>query len=400
MSSQMPSPSLNATKTVHSEGSWLSVVAVSLGAFVLVSSECAPIGLLSQIAQDLQITEGEAGLLITFPGFMAAIAAPVSIALLGKVNRRLILCGLLLALSLSNFVVAISTSIFLVLAARVLLGISLGGFWTIATSVGSRLRPPDQALRATSIIYSGISMGTVAGVPASTLLGEWLGWRMTFSAWGVIGLAALFGLMWSLPPLPSLPSTRLNNIPELLRLKKIRVGLSSIILMLIGHFSAYTFIAPLLDQSFGVSGTLLSLYLLSYGVAGFAGNWLGGWYAGRNLTCAIMVAATGMALSLLSLLVSESLITGWLGIIGWGICFGALPLTTQLYVFSAAPSQKESIAAISVSLGQISIAVGAFSGGMVVDHYNFNGAVILGATLATAITATMLYVGNQKDVPR
>ncbi|POF42422.1 hypothetical protein B0D71_13460 [Pseudomonas laurylsulfativorans] len=158
-------------------------------------------------------------------------------ALLGKVNRRLILCGLLLALSLSNFVVAISTSIFPVFAARVLLGVSLGGFWTIATSVGSRLRPPDQALRATSIIYSGVSMGTVAGVPASTLLGEWLGWLMTFSAWGVIGLAALFGLMWSLPPLPSLPSTRLNNIPELLRLKKIRVGLSSIILMLIGHFA-------------------------------------------------------------------------------------------------------------------------------------------------------------------
>lgn len=242
-------------------------------------------------------------------------------------------------------------------------------------------------------------MGTVAGVPASTLLGEWLGWRMTFSAWGVIGLAALFGLMWSLPPLPSLPSTRLNNIPELLRLKKIRVGLSSIILMLIGHFSAYIFIAPLLDQSFGVSGTLLSLYLLSYGVAGFAGNWLGGWYAGRNLTCAIMVAATGMALSLLSLLVSESLVTGWLGIIGWGIWFGALPLTTQLYVFSAAQSHKESIAAISVSLGKISIAVGVFTGRMVVDHYILNGAVILGATLATAITAMMLYVGNQKKFP-
>jgi predicted MFS family arabinose efflux permease len=181
----MRSSSLNAQKSVPSEGSWASVVAVSLGAFVLVSSECAPIGLLSQVANDLKITEGEAGLLITFPGVMAAIAAPISISLFGKVNRRFILCGLLLALSLSNFVVAISTSIFPVLLARALLGVSLGGFWTIATSVGSRLRPSQQTLRATSIIYSGISMGTVAGVPASTLLGDWLGWRATFSLWGV-----------------------------------------------------------------------------------------------------------------------------------------------------------------------------------------------------------------------
>jgi predicted MFS family arabinose efflux permease len=388
----MRSSSLNAPKSVPSEGSWASVVAVSLGAFVLVSSECAPIGLLSQVANDLKITEGEAGLLITFPGVMAAIAAPISISLFGKVNRRFILCGLLLALSLSNFVVAISTSIFPVLLARALLGVSLGGFWTIATSVGSRLRPSQQTLRATSIIYSGISMGTVAGVPASTLLGDWLGWRATFSLWGLFGFFALVGLVRTLPSLPPLPRLAVNGISSLIRLPKLRIGLVYIVLMLVAHFSAYTFVAPFLDESAAITGSLLSAFLLAYGIAGFAGNWLGGWYAGKNLTKAIAIAATGMTLSLALLMLSNSNGISLLGIVGWGMFFGALPITTQLYVFNAAPNQKENIAAISVSIGQVSIAVGAFTGGLAVDYYDVTGAILLGVALALALAAMAAYV--------
>lgn len=387
----MQSSSLNAPKSVPSEGSWASVVAVSLGAFVLVSSQCAPIGLLSQVANDLKITEGEAGLLITFPGVMAAIAAPISISLFGKVNRRFILCGLLLALSLSNFVVAISTSIFPVLLARALLGVSLGGFWTIATSVGSRLRPSQQTLRATSIIYSGISMGTVAGVPASTLLGDWLGWRATFSLWGLFGFFALVGLLRTLPSLPPLPRLAVNGISSLIRLPKLRIGLVYIVLMLVAHFSAYTFVAPFLYESAAITGSLLSAFLLAYGIAGFAGNWLGGWYAGKNLTKAIAIAATGMTLSLALLMLSNSNGISLLGIVGWGMFFGALPITTQLYVFNAAPNQKENIAAISVSIGQVSIAVGAFTGGLAVDYYDVTGAILLGVALALALAAMAAY---------
>ena len=398
----MLSPPLNATKTVPSDGSWASVVAVSLGAFVLVSSECAPIGLLSQIAQDLQITEGAAGLLITFPGVIAAIAAPVSIALLGKVNRRAILCGLLLALSLSNFVVAISTSIFPVLAARAMLGVSLGGFWTIATSAGSRLRPPDQTLRATSIIYSGISMGTVAGVPASTLLGDWLGWRVTFNVWGLIGVFALIGLVRTLPSLPPLPRSGTHNISGLLRLPKLRIGLAAIVLMLVGHFCAYTFVAPFLDQSAGVTGSQLSGFLLVYGIAGLAGNWLGGWYTSKNLTGVIAIAATGLALSLASLTIANTSVVGLLGLAGWGVFSGALPITTQLYVFNAAPDDKESIAAVCVSIGQVSIAAGAFAGGLAVDFYDVRGAILLGAALALALASMMIRVsiGEAQNVAR
>jgi len=398
----MLSPPLNATKTVPSDGSWASVVAVSLGAFVLVSSECAPIGLLSQIAQDLQITEGAAGLLITFPGVIAAIAAPVSIALLGKVNRRAILCGLLLALSLSNFVVAISTSIFPVLAARAMLGVSLGGFWTIATSARSRLRPPDQTLRATSIIYSGISMGTVAGVPASTLLGDWLGWRVTFNVWGLIGVFALIGLVRTLPSLPPLPRSGTHNISGLLRLPKLRIGLAAIVLMLVGHFCAYTFVAPFLDQSAGVTGSQLSGFLLVYGIAGLAGNWLGGWYTSKNLTGVIAIAATGLALSLASLTIANTSVVGLLGLAGWGVFSGALPITTQLYVFNAAPDDKESIAAVCVSIGQVSIAAGAFAGGLAVDFYDVRGAILLGAALALALASMMIRVsiGEAQNVAR
>jgi len=257
-------------------------------------------------------------------------------------------------------------------------------------------------LRATSIIYSGISMGTVAGVPASTLLGDWLGWRVTFNVWGLIGVFALIGLVRTLPSLPPLPRSGTHNISGLLRLPKLRIGLAAIVLMLVGHFCAYTFVAPFLDQSAGVTGSQLSGFLLVYGIAGLAGNWLGGWYTSKNLTGVIAIAATGLALSLASLTIANTSVVGLLGLAGWGVFSGALPITTQLYVFNAAPDDKESIAAVCVSIGQVSIAAGAFAGGLAVDFYDVRGAILLGAALALALASMMIRVsiGEAQNVAR
>lgn len=380
------------SQTSRPQGFWAPVIAVTIAAFILVSSECAPIGLLLQIAQDLEISKGQAGWLVALSGLIASFAAPLTIAFFAAVNRRTLCCFLILALAVSNLTVSLSTDLVAVLAARALLGLSLGGFWTIAMSLGSRLAPPDEAIRATAVIYAGISLGTVAGVPASALLGEWLGWRWAFISLGVGGLGAAMGLLYSLPSLPGVTVNGLGKIPGLLKLPKLRVGLISICLMLTGHFAAYTFCAALLERSFGVTGATLSAFLLSYGIADFIGNWLAGWGAKKSLPGSIAIAATGMGVSLITLAATHSIVIGWVSLVGWGMSFGALPLTIQLYVFSAATDHTESLAAASVSLGQISIAIGALVGGICADVFDVYAAMLLGAGMAASIGILMCWV--------
>ncbi|MFW0887909.1 MFS transporter [Pseudomonas sp. P105] len=160
--------------TQTAPASWSAVVAIGVGAFMLVTAEFLPVGLLPQIAQDLAISEGQAGLMVTAPGMVAACAALLTISVGKHIQRQHALLALLSLLVISNALVACANSLAVLVAARMLLGVAVGGFWTIGVSLGPRLRP-DAIGRATSVIFSGVTVGTVAGVPAGTLLGELLG---------------------------------------------------------------------------------------------------------------------------------------------------------------------------------------------------------------------------------
>ncbi|EPN67905.1 carbohydrate transporter, partial [Pseudomonas syringae pv. actinidiae ICMP 19079] len=160
--------------------SWWAVGSVSLGSFATVTTEFLPVGLLPDIAADLGTRVSHAGLMMAVPGILAAISAPSCIALFSHVDRKRLLLGLLSILLVSNLIVALSSQFWLTLTGRVLLGFALGGFWTIAGSLGPRLRPGKEGVKATAYILAGVSIGTVAGIPAGTLIGEAFGWRAAF----------------------------------------------------------------------------------------------------------------------------------------------------------------------------------------------------------------------------
>ena len=157
---------------------WLAVLSVSLGAFVVVTSEFLPIGLLTNIADGLKISPGTAGLMVSIPGIVAAIAAPVMMIFAGKVDRRVLVLSLIALLAGSNVIAAVAPNFGVMLLARVLFGISLGGFWTIAVTLGGRLVPKSSMARATTIIMAGISIATVAGVPVGKVIADFSSWRI------------------------------------------------------------------------------------------------------------------------------------------------------------------------------------------------------------------------------
>lgn len=179
---------LSTTPSTQSPpASWSAVVAIGVGASTLVTTEFLPVGLLPQIAQDLAVSEGQASLMVTAPGIVAAGAALLTISVGKRIQRQHALLVLLSLLVISNAMVACANSLGVLLAARMLLGVAVGGFWTIGVSLGPRLRP-DAIGRATSVIFSGVTVGTVAGVPAGTLLGRLLGWRLAFAAFAALVL--------------------------------------------------------------------------------------------------------------------------------------------------------------------------------------------------------------------
>ncbi|WP_328877254.1 MFS transporter [Streptomyces sp. NBC_00299] len=264
---------------------WTAVVSVMLGIFVIVTTEILPIGLLTSIGSSFTVSDGMAGLTMTMPGFVAAIAAPLVTVATARCDRRLMLCVFTLLLAWANFLAAAAPDYWpdywLVLASRVMVGITIGGFWSIGAGLAQRLVPAASARRATAVIFSAVPLGSVLGVPAGTLVGDLAGWRTAFIAMGVLAVGVLAMLLVFVPPLPPVQVTRLGVLNGVLHSANTRFALLLTFLVVLAHFSAYTYVTPFLEQVNHAGGALITTFLLLYGAAGILGNFLGGAWVTR-----------------------------------------------------------------------------------------------------------------------
>ena len=229
---------------------WLSVIAVTISAFAFVTSEFLPVGLLLQIARDLGVTPGIAGLMVTTPGVLAAISAPALTILAGRIDRRNVFLLLTAVLLASNLVCATSTHFVAMLLGRAMLGAALGGFWTLATAAAGRLVQPADAAKATATILTGVMLATVVGVPLGTFIASLESWRASFFSTGALAAVALALQAWLTPSLPSATALRFGELVEVLRRPFVSLSMLMIALVFGAHFSTYTYIAPWLQQDF------------------------------------------------------------------------------------------------------------------------------------------------------
>lgn len=369
--------------------SWLAVLSVAAGTFALVTSEFLPVGLLPGMAADLGITDGKAGLTVTSPGLIAAVAAPALAVAAGRLDRRFALWGLMALLVASNLIVALSTSFPSLLAGRLLLGVAIGGFWTIGVAIGPRLVAAPDVARATSVIFVGISIGTVLGVPAGALIGDLAGWRAAFAATAATAVVALLAQIALLPALPPTRAIRIRDLPALFRVPNARIGLIGVVFMVTGHFAAYTYVTPFLIDAHALDQTTVTTLLLAYGVAGMAGTFLGGAAAARHVRPALTGAVLLTSLTVLLLPVVSGLPTVAALIALWGFAFGGFPIAIQMWMFKAAPHALESGAALLVTTFQVALASGAFIGGVAVDGYGTSSAMWLGGVLPLLTVAAI-----------
>ncbi|MGW4242720.1 MFS transporter [Nocardia sp. NPDC004722] len=368
---------------------WLAVGAVALGIFSLMTSELLPVGLLTPVGAALHVSEGVAGLMITVPGLVAAVSAPLVTVVTGRVDRRIVLAVLIGLMGAANLASSLATSFAVVLAARFLIGIAVGGFWSLAGSIALRLVPEHHVARATAVIFGGVETASVLGVPTGTFLGDLSGWRTAFAVVGLLGLVSVVSMVLLLPSLPAQQSIQLRDLPAVFRSNAaLRLALLLTFLVITGHFLAYTFIRPILHEH-GVGAVATGILLLVFGVAGISGNFLAGALVARSLrgsTVAIVVAL-GASLSALALFDVNTVAAAAILML-WGLGYGAVPVIFQTRIMRAAPDATEAASSLFVSMFNFSIALGALAGGLAVDHAGPTSVLWLGgALLALALLA-------------
>ncbi|MER7461901.1 MFS transporter [Streptomyces sp. NPDC097981] len=373
--------------------SWLAVVAVAVGIFTLVTAEQLPIGLLTSVGGALHVSEGTAGLMVTVPGLVAALSAPLIPVVVGRMDRRFLLVGLMTVMAVANLVTVLAPDFGILLASRVLVGITIGGFWAIAGGLAFRLVQPAAIPRATALIFGGVAAANVLGVPTGTLIGGLAGWRTAFATLGVLAFAVLVAL---LTLLPSLPATRPVGVRELIGQfanRGVRSGIIATALIVTGHLAAYTYVSPMLQQVSGIDEDLISILLLGFGVAGIIGNFVAGAAVAKNLgrTMAVIIVALAGAM-LLFPLVGRSQAGGIALLVLWGLAFGGVSVSLQTWMLKSAPDAMEAASALWVSVFNLAIALGALVGGLVVDQVELITVAWLGGVvvLLTALTLPSL----------
>ncbi|MFF2957642.1 MFS transporter [Streptomyces sp. NPDC057963] len=379
----------------------LAVVSVMLGIFSIVTTEILPIGLLTSIGSDFAVSDGTAGLMLTMPGLLAAVCAPLVTVATARVDRRVMLCAFMLLLALADFLTAAATDYRLVLVARVMVGITIGGFWSIGAGLAGRLVRPASVGRATAVIFSAVPLGSVLGVPVGTFIGDLAGWRTAFAVVGVVTVAVLVLMLLVVPALPPAQATRASVLRAVLGRSGTRFALLLTFLIVLSHFATYTYVTPFLEQVTHAGPVLITVFLLLYGAAGIVGNFVGGALVSRRPRAAIALAAGLIAAATALLPVLGEWQAGAVALlIVWGVAYGAVPVCSQTWFAKAAPDAPEAASVLFTASFQATLALGALTGGAVLDHVSVSALMLLGAATATLVVgAAWAYSGPDRALP-
>ena len=375
-------------------GLWSPVLAVGLATFSVVTTEMLPVGLLTAIAGTLSVTTGNAGLMISLPALLAALFAPFVVIASGGIDRRVILCGLLLLLVMANLTSALAPNLAIMLIARALVGFCMGGIWAIAGGLAARLVPESAVGLATSIIFGGVAAASVLGVPLGAFIGDAIGWRWAF---GCMALFSALILVLHLAVIPTLPVAVCANIGQFfdqLANRKLLAGLLLTLLLVTSHFAAFTFVRPLLISMSGFNTQWIGAILFAYGIAGIMGNFLVGIYAAHHTRLTLMVVATGLVVTpVLFLSKGQTIMGGGAILIFWGLAYGGLSVGLMTWMMKAAPRAVEIAAALYVGIFNTGIATGAWAGGKLVDALTLTAPLWLASGLAIAALLLTVMAG-------
>ena len=366
---------------------WLAVIVLGIASFTMVTTEFAPIGLLSQIALDLGRDQASVGLTVTLYAWTGAASGLLSVVLLQKFPRKPLLIVLMLILSATNLAAMISHSFDGLLLARAVGAVVHGFFWAMAAAVASQIAPSHRMGVATAIIFGGISMATVVGVPLANLVGQASGWRAAFGLIGAVGLLTSVLMIAVLPKMQPGSPAGWRELGSVFRRHDLLGIYAVTAFMAAANFAAYTFIEPFLGEIPDLPQVMIGVLLFGFGAAGFLGNILTGFLIDRFMKSIITAGLFALCLALVGLgWFGPQLGTGWVFVllVIWGAAIAALFAGLQTWILRAAGSTVMSAAAIHSAVINSAIGFGAILGARILTVSGVSG-VMLAAGMVVII---------------
>jgi len=359
----------------------LVLATLFLGMFVLGSAELLVVGVLDLIAADLRVSIPTAGTLVTGYAAGLAIGGPILTALATTLDRRLVLVGSLLLFIAANVVAVLTADYGVFLVARLGAGAFQGLFIAAAFAAGTAVVPPERRGRAMSVVFSGVAVSAALGVPLGTLVGQALGWRGSFVAIVVLSVVALVAALLVVPAVPSAGGGAGNQARHAFAPRVLAVLLLGV-LVFGAVYSALTYIVPYLESVTGVSGALISVFLLAYGAATAIGSFASGRFADDNAARALVVGAIGAVAALLVLYFAGSVaFLAMLGLAALGLFVGATAPSLQYRVVSLAGPGGALAQSLPASAANVGVAFGSIAGGWAIETLTTSAAVLAGLVL-------------------
>lgn len=384
-------------------GGWPAVFAMTLCVSTLIASEFMPVSLLTPVADDLQVSEGQAGLGIAVSGVFAVVTSLFIAWASRGIDRRALFLGLAAAMLVSGVLVAFAANYLLFLVGRAMLGVAIGGFWSMSTATVMRLVPEEAVPRALALLNGGNALATTIAAPLGSSVGQFIGWRGAFFC--VVPLAAVT-FAWLFISLPNLPSReRANSVAafNVLRRRHVPLGMLAISLFFMGQFALFTYLRPFLETVTGVDVTTLSLMLLALGVAGLAGTYAIGIVLkhalyGLLISMPLVMAAIAGGLVILG----HSPVSVAVLLAAWGLIGTAAPVAWWTWLSKVLPGEVEAGGGLMVAVVQLAITLGASVGGMLFDVWGYQATFLASAALLvlSGLVAWLAARGSRSAIDR
>ena len=379
---------------------WSGVFAMTLCVFALIASEFMPVSLLTPIAADLNISEGMVGQGIAISGAFAVVTSLTISRVVGSMNRKTLLLLLTAMMSVSGIILALTQNYTIYMIGRALIGIVIGGFWSMSAAMAMRLVPPSDVPRAMAIFNSGNALAMVIAAPLGSYLGSIIGWRGAFFC---LVPVALLALIWQWMSLPAMQVTidKTEKPPSILGLlcnPIVMIGMLAVSLFFMGQFSLFTYVRPFLETITQVDISTLSLILLGIGVMGFIGTCVITIFLERRFYATLIVIPMLMAIIAAALIffgTSTKVVAVLLGL--WGFLATAAPVGWWSWLARTLPERAEAGGGLMVAVVQLAIALGSTLGGILFDHSGYQATfvfsaiiLVIAAFLTSRLTAQQL----------
>ncbi len=372
-------------------GAWGAVLAMSLGAFALVASEFMPVSLLTPIAADLHISEGQAGQAISVSGAFAVLTSLFISSLAKGINRKTLLLSLIGMMIVSGTVVSLAPNYIIFMFGRAMIGVVIGGFWSMSAATAMRLVEDHHVPRALAILNGGNALATVIAAPAGSFLGSLIGWRGAFFC--VVPVAVIV-FIWQLISLPSMVSERHRqpaSVFGLLTRPVVMMGMIAVSFFFMGQFTLFTYVRPFLEVVAHVDVSTLSLILLLMGISGFIGTMLIGNALKHSVYPALIVIPALMAFLAVGLiLIGQWIVASAAMLTAWGLFATSAPVGWWTWLARTLPQDAEAGGGLMVAVVQLAITLGATCGGILFDGIGYQ-ATFSASALALLIAALLAF---------